>query len=1322
MGFSLKNIEAVIFDMDGVITDTAGIHAAAWKQMFDDYLKRRAAQGGERGFQPFDAETDYRRYVDGKPRYDGVKGFLDSRGISLPRGKPGDGPDRDTVCGLGNRKNRYFLERLQKEGGRAYPSSVRLVKNLKKRGIHTAIISASRNAEAVLAAAGASELFEVKVDGVDSARLKLKGKPDPAIFLEACRRLGASPDKTAIVEDSLAGVEAGRRGGFGLVIGVDRTCQAREMKKRGADIVVRDLSELATGKAGPRKSDRPRAIRSLDSALEKKEAILKRLREHTPVIFLDYDGTLTPIVARPAQAILPEETRRVIRRLADHYSVAIVSGRDLGDVQNMVGISDIAYAGSHGFDIAGPEGRYRDQEVGKPFLATLDKAEAELRERLKVARAWVERKRFAIAVHYRQVKTADLDVLRQQFDEVARHYPELRKSAGKKVLELRPDIDWDKGKALMHLIEALHADGRRVLPVYIGDDTTDEDAFGAIGDRGISIVVGGGNRKTSAHYALRSPEEVRAFLEELLARAEKETARGTWVIAYDNFAPEEEGLREALCTLGNGYFATRGAAPEASADGVHYPGSYAAGCYNRLKTEVKGQTIENESLVNLPNWLPVNLRFQDGDWFSVEQANLLEYRQELNIRQGVLSRLIRFADEKGRRTRIFQRRFVSMASPHLAGLETTIVPENWGGRISVSSALDGRVTNSGVARYRQLENRHLSPVSTKSVDQETVYLHMETNQSHILIAEAARTRLFCGGERLSLKPRVIAEPGYIAQEFSLELKEGKEATIEKIIALYTSRDHAISESVIESCQQLRHAPGFDDLLKQHVLSWDLLWRRSHIAIKDSERVALILNLHIFHLLQTVSPHTIEVDAGVPPRGLHGEAYRGHVLWDELFIFPFLNFRIPDITRALLMYRYRRLPEAQWAARQAGYQGAMYPWQSGSNGREESQKLHLNPCSGRWIADNSQLQRHINLAIAYNVWLYYQVTGDINFLSFYGAEMLIEIARFWASIARYNRSLGRYEIHNVMGPDEFHDAYPDSAEPGINNNAYTNIMAVWVLCRALETIELLPGDRREALWDKLALRRDEVEHWEDISRKMRVVFHGDGIISQFEGYEQLAEFNWEGYQKKYGDVQRLDRILEAEGDTPNRYKLSKQADVLMLFYLLSADELGEIFRRLDYPFEHETIPRNIEYYLKRTSHGSTLSRVVHAWVLARSERELSWHLFQEALESDVSDTQGGTTPEGIHLGAMAGTVDLVQRCYAGIEARQDRLQLNPSLPSDLKELRFDILYRKHWINLLITQNRLTVSTRRYALAPITVGFGDDTFELAPGETLQFDLGE
>ena len=225
------------------------------------------------------------------------------------------------------------------------------------------------------------------------------------------------------------------------------------------------------------------------------------------------------------------------------------------------------------------------------------------------------------------------------------------------------------------------------------------------------------------------------------------------------------------------------------------------------------------------------------------------------------------------------------------------------------------------------------------------------------------------------------------------------------------------------------------------------------------------------------------------------------------------------------------------------------------------------------------------------------------------------------------------------------------------------------------------------------------------------------ISQFEGYEQLEEFHWEEYRKRYGNIQRLDRILEAEGDTPNRYKLSKQADVLMLFYLFSSDELRQVFARLDYSFTYETIPKNIEYYLKRTAHGSSLSRVVHAWVLARSDRERSWKLFEEALHVDLTDGQGGTTPEGIHLGAMAGTVDLLQRGHTGIEIRGDVLYLNPCLPSELNGLEMCIDYRGHSLDITLTQDHVKIVSQTRRASTIEIGINNAIHRLQPGETIE-----
>ncbi len=792
-----------------------------------------------------------------------------------------------------------------------------------------------------------------------------------------------------------------------------------------------------------------------------------------------------------------------------------------------------------------------------------------------------------------------------------------------------------------------------------------------------------------------------------------------WILSYDGYDPGAEGLREALCTLGNGYFATRGAAPESSADGVHYPGTYIAGCYDRLPVEMDGLQADNADLVNMPNWLPLAFRPAGGDWFDPDcaqrEGRLLSYRQELDLRRGVLTRLIRVRDTRGRTSRVAQRRIVSMDDPHLAALETTIVAEDWSGPIEILSAVDGRVVNAGVERYRNLPQKHLDhEKSPRPSDPELLLLRSTTASSRIGVAVAARTRVSLPAERTH-----HAEAGWTGQNLTTDIRDGEPVTIEKIAAVFTSRDRAIEEPAQAALAAAACAGGFDALLERHTLAWSRLWRRCQLSV-DHVDVQRVLNLHIFHLLQTVSEHSVDLDVGVPARGLHGEAYRGHVFWDELFILPFLTMRFPEIARALLMYRWRRLPAARRAASLAGHRGAMYPWQSAADGREETQRVHLNPRSGRWLPDHSHLQRHVGLTIAHNVWRYYEATGDTGFLAEYGTEIMLEIARFFADLAAYDRSTDRYGIHGVMGPDEYHDAYPERDTPGLDDNAYTNVLTVWVLRRALDALTALPEDRRAELRERLALTREEITRFEDVARKMYVPFH-DGVISQFDGYADLAELDWNRYRERYGDIRRLDRILEAEGDSTNRYKASKQADVLMLFYVLSPGELDDILRELGYEHGPALAARTIDYYLPRTCDGSTLSSLVHAWILAHTDGETAWRIFLESLFSDITDAQQGTTPEGVHLGAMAGTVDLVQRCHAGITTRGGTLNVAPRLPSAIGELRLGLRYRGHWgIDLTCRQDLIRVALRPGTTSPIRIRYGDEDVEIHPGTSWESPL--
>ncbi len=637
---SPRDYDAVLFDLDGVLTRTASVHASAWKKLFDGFLEQRATGTGE-PYAPFDIAADYPRYVDGKPRYDGVASFLESRGIELPLGEPEDGPDVQSVRALGNLKDEYFLKHLEQHGVERYEAAIALVRKLREQEIRTAVVSSSNNCAAVLEAAGIAPLFDARVDGRDVTRLELKGKPAPDAFVEAARRVGAEPSRAVVVEDATAGVEAGRAGRFGCVIGVDRRGHAQALRDAGADVVVSDLAQVG-------------------------------------------------VAVEPPSA---------------------------------------------------------------------------------------------------------------------------------------------------------------------------------------------------------------------------------WSLVYEGFDPAREGIREALCTLGNGYFATRGAAAGAVADGIHYPGTYLAGGYNRLRTDLAGHVVENEDIVNFPNGFALEFRIAGQDRFDARTVKLLSYRQELDLRRGMLFRSIRFEDGKGRRSILEERRLVSMGDMHLGALELSLTAENWSGNVAVRSAIDGRVVNAGAKLYRKFNNRHLEPLAGDFVGEDSVFLLVRTSQSNLHVAQAARTRAFLDGKLLEGRRRGIEEPGYIAQELEVDVRQGGTLVLEKLVSFHTSRDHAISECGLEARKAIARAGRFDAVMADHVLAWKHLWRRFDVHIRPADpgfklNVPMLLRLNMFHLLQAVSPNSIGIDIGIPPRGWTGEAYQGHIFWDELFIFPFFNYRMPEITRSLLMYRYRRLGEAR----------------------------------------------------------------------------------------------------------------------------------------------------------------------------------------------------------------------------------------------------------------------------------------------------------------------------------------------------------------------------------------------------------------------------
>ncbi|MDT8401257.1 MAG: HAD-IA family hydrolase [Bacteroidales bacterium] len=1053
----MLKFDAVIFDLDGVITKTALVHGTAWKRMFDEFLKKWSGENNT-DFREFTHADDYLPYVDGKPRYKGVASFLESRGIELEYGDPGDEPSKDTVCGLGNRKNLMFNKILEEEGVQVYDSTVSMIHRLKKLGVRIGVASSSKNCKPVLEVAGLLDLFETRIDGVVSAELGLHGKPEPDIFTTACDRLGVEYHRSVVVEDAVSGVQAGKNGNFGLVIGVAREDNVNELKINGGDIVLEDLSEIS--------------------------------------------------------------------------------------------IEDI--------------------------------------------NEWFE-----------------------------------------------------KG--------------------------LDED---------------------------------------------------TWCLQYFDYDFEKERSREALLTVGNGYFGTRGALEESSANKVNYPGTYISGLYNRLNSNVAGKDIENEDLVNIPNWLPVKFRIGKDDWFSFDTESGMKInsmKRKLDFGKGELFREIELEDHKGRRTIVRSSRFAAMHYKHIAALKYTVIPLNYDEEITIRSELNGNHINAGVERYSDLNQQHMTHIAER-IDCNRSYLKVQTTESNVIIKIAAR-HILNGSEDLDKVMKSECSKGKSCQNFTVMGKRGEEIVLEKLVSIYTSQDTRVTIPEKHARMAIDKMINYDRELELSAQTWERIWNELDIKVEGDRTAQKLIRLHLYHMLVTASPHHKDLDAGIPPRGLHGEAYRGHIFWDELYILPMYNIHFPEVVRSVLMYRYRRLDKARDAARENGFRGAMFPWQSGSDGREETQIVHLNPVSGKWGDDYSRLQRHVSLAIAYNLCNYYNVSGDKTFMMKYGAEMLFEICRFWESKCVYDDTRKGYHIHRVMGPDEFHEKLPGSKEGGLTDNAYTNIMVSWMMGRANEFVEMLEEEEKKKLLEKYEVGQEELDRWNDISSNLLLNVNDEGVIEQFEGYFDLEELDWDAYREKYGDIHRLDRILKAEGKSPDDYKLAKQADLLMVFFNLGFEKSGEIIKKLGYQMPGDYIRKNFDYYISRTSHGSTLSRLVHADLAYRlGDYDMAWDMYMQALSSDLVDIQGGTTGEGIHCGVMAGTVYMVLSVFCQLDLSGDEPSLCPDLPGHWKGVKFNFSFRDIHFRVAIFPKTLEIIADRSKKEKIKVHICGEKINLERGKIFKMNLNK
>ncbi|WP_430610565.1 glycoside hydrolase family 65 protein [Enterococcus sp. DIV0876] len=766
---------------------------------------------------------------------------------------------------------------------------------------------------------------------------------------------------------------------------------------------------------------------------------------------------------------------------------------------------------------------------------------------------------------------------------------------------------------------------------------------------------------------------------------EKSTAI-PWTLEYYGYTPgKDEYSVESLLTVGNGFIGLRGTTPEMTISEENYPGLYIASLYNTVESDVAGHTIRNEDFVNAPNLQKMYLII-DGELIDIAHNQIDFFKRTLDLRTGLFQSTVEIKTNDQKRIRIETKKIANMKDVHQYSLVYQFTPLNFSGEITLVSEADGTVYNYNVARYRSLTNQHVKVIDT-AAEETKVQLVAQTTNSQITIVQSSE--LFASEMSLGAIRSDVTETG-VKQSLALKVQEGQTYQFEKSVTVAAYRSDEAQPVNLLSQLAL---PRFDTMYRASKQAWQELWQDAALEVTGDLMSQKMLNLHTYHVLVSASPNAYQhsLDASITARGLHGEAYRGHIFWDELFILPFYILHFPDTAKEILRYRYRRLAAAKADAQKAGYQGAMFPWQSGLDGSEQSQELHLNPISGEWKEDHSRLQRHVSLAIAYNVWQYWHNTKDKQFMANYGLELMLEIAHFWQSAATWDAQAQRYFIDKVMGPDEFHENYPNSETGGLKNNAYTNMMVVWLF----EEIDHLQAEIDPEIFNNVLQKTDltlsDLDKMADIRTKLGLEIDADGIIAQFEGYFQLEDLDWDHYKKTYGNIYRMDRILNAEGKSADSYKVAKQADSLMIFYNFSKQQVNQILTDLNYTLPADYVEKNLNYYLQRTSHGSTLSRIVHAQLAAMvDDQELAWSLYQEALSSDYRDIQGGTTAEGIHAGVMAATLFIPLTTFAGIDVREQVVQIAPNLPKAWDSLAFSLHVRGVHYHINVTHETLTIT--------------------------------
>ncbi|WP_029215681.1 glycoside hydrolase family 65 protein [Kallotenue papyrolyticum] len=721
-----------------------------------------------------------------------------------------------------------------------------------------------------------------------------------------------------------------------------------------------------------------------------------------------------------------------------------------------------------------------------------------------------------------------------------------------------------------------------------------------------------------------------------------------WRLTVEGWDPKAEPAIEAVLALVNGYQGTRAAVEEGSR--VSTPATFLNGVFD-VSTEQVAQAAATpdhvviaaptQELVVAPDWSRLRL-IADSQPLDLESAELLSQRRTLDLHRGVLLREWRLR-VAGKTTRLRSLRCASLDDRHVLIQLLEFTPEDWSGTATIEALVEGNVTNEGGVR-------HLVGTQTGAFEG-GLLLTTATSEKQIPIAYATHATL-TNAEGDNLAWDDVSTPTTIIQRWQTAVSAGQPLLLQKIVTVWTGRDDA--DPVARAQETLRQAThlGVSRLLERSAAAWAERWAVADVVISANQDLQRRARFAIYHLIGCANPDDEYASPGA--RSLTGERYKGHVFWDtEIFVLPFFVYTHPPTARTLLMYRYHTLPAARAKAQAQGYQGALYAWESTDTGEDVTPPFVINAAGERLEILTAQQEHHISADVAYAIWQYWHATGDDAFMLRAGAEMLIELARFWASRATLGDD-GRYHILKVIGPDEFHEH--------VDDNAYTNRMAQWVLRRGQEIVAWL-RERHPQRWQELAAQLafsdDELTRWREVADGLVDNFDPTtGLFEQHRGYFQLEDVDLRQFEPRKTS---MDVLLGWE--RLSKTQIIKQADVIMLLFLL-----GDRYPR-------EVHAANFRYYEPRTAHDSSLSASFHALAAARmDELELAERYWLKASNIDLDFTRGVTAAGGIHIATLGGMWQALIFGFGGMFVEQDGPRFEPHVPEHWGELRFTILWR------------------------------------------------